>query len=95
MENIGKVLKIREVGDPILNKTSDEVDIENIELTYYDENELLLQKRGSTKKTHPNCWDISGAGHIKTEETVIAGTIRELKEEYKSLFKYIRNINRG
>lgn len=27
---MGKVLKIREVGDPILNKTSDEVDIENI-----------------------------------------------------------------
>lgn len=27
---MGKVLKIREVGDPILNKTSDEVEIENI-----------------------------------------------------------------
>ena len=27
---MGKVLKIREVGDPILNKTSAEVDIENI-----------------------------------------------------------------
>lgn len=27
---MGKVLKIREVGDPILNKISDEVDIENI-----------------------------------------------------------------
>ena len=28
--NMGKVLKIREVGAPILNKISDEVDIENI-----------------------------------------------------------------
>lgn len=27
---MGKVLKIREVGVPILNKISDEVDIENI-----------------------------------------------------------------
>lgn len=43
--------------------------------------ELLLQKRSSSKKTHPNCWDISGAGHIKAGETVIEGAIRELNEE--------------
>ena len=43
--------------------------------------ELLLQKRSATKKSHPNCWDISGAGHIKAGETVIEGAIRELKEE--------------
>lgn len=43
--------------------------------------ELLLQKRSSNKKTHPNCWDISGAGHIKAGETVIEGAIRELEEE--------------
>ena len=46
-----------------------------------DKNELLLQKRSATKKTHPNCWDISGAGHIKVGETIIDGAIRELKEE--------------
>lgn len=46
-----------------------------------DKNELLLQKRSSTKKTHPNCWDISGAGHIRAGESVINGAIRELKEE--------------
>ena len=46
-----------------------------------DKNELLLQKRSATKKTHPNCWDISGAGHIRTNESVIDGAIRELKEE--------------
>lgn len=28
---MGKVLKVREVGDPILNKISDEVDIKNID----------------------------------------------------------------
>ena len=46
-----------------------------------DKNELLLQKRSATKKPHPNCWDISGAGHIKAGETISDGTIRELKEE--------------
>ncbi len=46
-----------------------------------DNNELLLQKRSATKKSHPNCWDISGAGHIRAGESVIDGTIRELKEE--------------
>ena len=44
-------------------------------------NELLLQKRSASKKTHPNYWDISGAGHIRAGESVIDGAIRELKEE--------------
>ena len=46
-----------------------------------DKNELLLQKRSTRKKSHPNCWDISGAGHIKAGEAIIDGAIRELKEE--------------
>lgn len=46
-----------------------------------DKNELLLQKRSANKKSHPNCWDISGAGHIKAGESVFDGAIRELKEE--------------
>ena len=46
-----------------------------------DKKELLLQKRSATKKSHPNCWDISGAGHIMAGESVIDGAIRELKEE--------------
>ena len=46
-----------------------------------DKNELLLQKRSASKKSHPNCWDISGAGHIRAGESVIDGAIRELKEE--------------
>ncbi len=40
-----------------------------------------MQKRSATKKSHPNCWDISGAGHIRAGESVIDGAIRELKEE--------------
>lgn len=35
-----------------------------------DKNELLLQKRSASKKSHPNCWDISGAGHIRAGESV-------------------------
>lgn len=46
-----------------------------------DRNELLLQKRSANKKSHPNCWDISGAGHIRAGETVLEGAMRELKEE--------------
>lgn len=46
-----------------------------------DKKELLLQKRSATKKSHPNFWDISGAGHIRAGETVTEGAIRELKEE--------------
>ena len=59
-----------------------------------DKNELLLQKRSASKKSHPNCWDISGAGHIKTGETVIDGVIRELKNSYKSEGKYTGIINK-
>jgi len=62
-----------------------------------NKNELLLQKRSASKKTHPNCWDISGAGHIKAEESVIEGAIRELKEELgveaeEKNFEYIVTI---
>ena len=46
-----------------------------------DKNELLLQKRSASKKSHPNCWNISGTGHIRAGESVINGAIRELKEE--------------
>lgn len=46
-----------------------------------DKNELLLQKRSARKKSHPNCWHISGARHIRAGESVTEGAIRELKEE--------------
>lgn len=62
-----------------------------------DKKELLLQKRSATKKSHPNCWDISGAGHIKAGESIIDGAIRELKEELGVVatekdFEYIATI---
>lgn len=43
--------------------------------------ELLLQKRSPNKKTFPNMWDISAAGHIRTGESVVKGGIREMYEE--------------
>ena len=46
-----------------------------------DKNKLLLQKRSASKKSHPNCQDISVAGHIRAGESVLEGVIRELKEE--------------
>jgi len=46
-----------------------------------DKKELLIQRRSATKETHPDCWDISAAGHVSTGETVIIGAIRELQEE--------------
>lgn len=45
--------------------------------------ELLLQKRSASKKSHPNCWDISAAGHIRSGESVMDGALRELGVETK------------
>ena len=42
---------------------------------------LLIQKRSSNKKTEPNKWDLSGAGHIDINETPETAAIRELYEE--------------
>lgn len=43
--------------------------------------ELLLQLRSPTKKSHPNMWDISAAGHVQAGESIIQGGIREMHEE--------------
>jgi len=52
-----------------------------------DKKELLLQKRSATKKSHPNCWDISGAGHIRAGETVIEGSNKRIKRRIRSRSK--------
>lgn len=46
-----------------------------------DNNELLVQKRNPNKKTYPNMWAISAAGHVLTGENSIESGIRELEEE--------------
>ena len=46
-----------------------------------DQKELLMQRRNPLKKTFPNLWAISSAGHVLWNEDSIKSGIRELKEE--------------
>ena len=46
-----------------------------------DKKEILVQKRNPYKKTFPNLWAISVAGHVDSGETSKSAAIRELKEE--------------
>lgn len=43
--------------------------------------QILLQKRSSSKDSHPDCYDISSAGHIPAGIDFKESAIRELKEE--------------
>lgn len=43
--------------------------------------EILVQKRNPMKKTFPNLWAISSAGHVMAGESSLTSGIRELKEE--------------
>lgn len=46
-----------------------------------DDQELLVQKRNPMKKTFPNLWAISAAGHVMAGESSVESGLRELKEE--------------
>lgn len=46
-----------------------------------DKHELLMQKRNPYKKTFPNLWALSTAGHVLKGENNLESGIRELKEE--------------
>lgn len=46
-----------------------------------DQTQILLQKRAGNKRTWPNYYDISAAGHIDLGETPLTAAIREAKEE--------------
>lgn len=43
--------------------------------------QLLLQKRGANKKTYPNRWDVSVAGHVHAGESIEEAALREVLEE--------------
>lgn len=46
-----------------------------------NEGRLLIQKRSKSKKSEPNKWDLSSAGHIDVNETPEKAAIREMHEE--------------
>ena len=43
--------------------------------------EILLQRRCSSKDSHPNMLDISSAGHLQAGDDSLTGAVREIKEE--------------
>ena len=47
----------------------------------HSKNEVLVQKRASVKKSFPNYWDMSSAGHVAAGESSIQGAVRETAEE--------------
>lgn len=64
-----------------------------------DNKELLVQKRNPFKKTFPNLWAISAAGHVVSGESSIESGLRELKEELdieakKEELEYLFTIKR-
>ncbi|MCH7523724.1 MAG: NUDIX domain-containing protein [Bacteroidetes bacterium] len=54
---------------------------------YTETGKVLFQKRGDTKETFPNFWDVSVAGHVMAGETIINAAIREVDEEIGIIIK--------
>ncbi|MGB5693604.1 MAG: NUDIX domain-containing protein [Flavobacteriaceae bacterium] len=48
---------------------------------YTNDGRILIQKRGSGKKTYPLLWDVSVAGHVGAGENILSAAIRETHEE--------------
>lgn len=48
---------------------------------YTKDARVLIQKRGSRKKTYPLLWDVSVAGHVAAGENILSAAIRETQEE--------------
>ena len=46
-----------------------------------DNNEILMQKRSSNKKVYPNLWSIFVKGHVRSNESVLEASKREILEE--------------
>lgn len=45
-----------------------------------DKHQVLLQKRATTKRTHPDKWGLC-AGHVSAYESLLSAALREMKEE--------------
>lgn len=50
-------------------------------LVFNHKNEILLQKRSSTKDLYPNCWDLSVGGHVNYGKSYLETAVREVGEE--------------
>jgi isopentenyldiphosphate isomerase len=48
---------------------------------YTPAGKVLLQKRAAGKDTFPGLWDVSVAGHVQWEESLLEAACREVKEE--------------
>ncbi len=48
---------------------------------YNSKGEILLQLRAKNKRTFPDKWDLSVAGHISASEEPIDSALREIEEE--------------
>ena len=46
-----------------------------------DKNQVLIQKRSSTKDLYPDCWDLSVGGHVNFGQSYKVTAVRELQEE--------------
>ncbi len=55
---------------------------QTVHIWFYTENgEVLIQRRGKNKDTHPLLWDVSVAGHIGAGEAIEVSALREIEEE--------------
>ncbi len=50
-------------------------------------NELLIQRRSASRKSHPNMWSISCEGHVPAGFSSIDGALKELSEELGLFFQ--------
>lgn len=48
---------------------------------YTADGRVVLQQRGAQKKTFPNLWDVSAAGHVGAGEDILEAAVREVYEE--------------
>lgn len=46
-----------------------------------NKDEILCQKRSSTKDLYPNCWDLSVGGHVDFGKSYLETAVREIREE--------------
>ncbi len=84
-------------GKKILkNQYSDLENDEYILFTYVaifnSENEMLIQKRQTSLDRHPNLWDISASGHVKTGETSNEAIERKLYEELGHKHEFLEDV---